>query len=58
MCFLLDYYDNMILLLFIDPYQLNEVSHYSGLQKPGFLLKYCIRAFNTGKKARFFRIYG
>ena len=28
MCFLLDYYDNMILLLLIDAYQLKEVSQY------------------------------
>jgi len=56
MCFLLDYYDNMILLLFINAYKLNEVSQYTRLQKPAFLLKYCIRAFNTGKKTGFFRI--
>ena len=28
MCFLLDYYDNIILLLFINAYKLNEVSQY------------------------------
>ena len=28
MCFLLDYYDNMILLLLIDAYKLKEVSQY------------------------------
>jgi hypothetical protein len=36
MCFLLDYYDNMILLLFINAYKLNEVSQLFKLFKSIF----------------------